>query len=197
MPPKNKPGRPSKKNQDNDCELLSVEEIKTIVEEQMREEFEQKFSQLKDSLINLMAEKLSSLIEENHTLRTTLDKEIGDLLEWQKEINVEMQEITSKQTSKTCNLKRDIKQVQEQLNSFQTAFDGSEQLLKEKNLRVIGISEDEDETYHLKDHVVDVSSNLLKIPNITTDDIDEAYQLGKPKEGETRSILVRLKTKTA
>ncbi len=60
--------------------LVSAHPLKNL-KKKMTEKFEERFSRLKDNVVTLMAEKLSVLIEENNTLKSTLENEVKDLLE--------------------------------------------------------------------------------------------------------------------
>ncbi len=196
MPPKKTPG-PAKKKQ-LECECLSIEQIEQTVVEQINVHFEERFNKLKDSLITLMAEKLSTLVEENYTLKSTLEEEVGELREWQKDITEKVEEMSLNQTKPTSNACKEVKEVQEQMYKFQSALDESEQLLKEKNVRLVGLPEKDDDPGQLKQRIVEVSKTLLNIENITINDIDEAYRLGKPKQNEhdVRTVMVRFKSKS-
>ncbi len=196
MPPKNKPVGQTRKKQP-ECECPSTEQIERTIVEKMNEHFEEKFDKLKNNLITLMAEKLATLIEENNSLKSTLEDEVEDLREWQKDINKKVQDITLNQTKQTCgNSCSEVKDVQEQMYKFQSALDDSEQMLKERNVRIVGLPEQDDEHGKLKQRIVEVSKTLLNIGNISTTDIDEAYRLGKQKENEARTIMVRFKAKS-
>ena len=93
MLPKNE--EQSKKN---GCEYpsIGIEQLQNMIVEKMNEEFQQRFEQLKDSLLTLMAGKLSTLIEENNTLRSTLQEEVEDLQVRQNGIEQRLQTIESK-----------------------------------------------------------------------------------------------------
>ena len=71
--------------------VLSIEDI----EKRMFQQFEERFNRLKDNVVSLIAEKLSVLMEENNTLKSTLKDEVGDLQEWQSDINMKVKEITA------------------------------------------------------------------------------------------------------
>ncbi len=68
---------------------LSIEEI----EQRLSAQFEEKFSKLKDIVVTLIAEKLSVLLEENSTLKSTLKDDVEDLREWQRDLSKKVEEI--------------------------------------------------------------------------------------------------------
>ncbi len=76
------------------CECLSIEQIRNSVVEIMTEQFEDRFSKLKDTVVALMAEKLSILSEENCTLKNTLTNDVEELHDWQNDINKKIEGFT-------------------------------------------------------------------------------------------------------
>ncbi len=94
-PTKEQGGKESK----NEWECTSIEMIEKTLVEKLNKQFEERFNQLKDNLVTLIAAKLSVLIEKNHTLTSALDNEVEALQQQQNDINQRMEEISGESTS--------------------------------------------------------------------------------------------------
>ncbi len=94
-------GKPVQNQNHVACRCLTIEQIEKSIAVKLNEEFEERFNKLKDNVVTLMAEKLSTLGEENSTLKGTLANEVVDLRNWQNDINQKMEDLQSdkKQTT--------------------------------------------------------------------------------------------------
>ncbi len=81
----------------------------------MSKQFEERFDKLKDNVVKLIAEKLAVLIEENNTLKSTLEEEVEDLREWQRDINKKMGEIRDNQN--VSNMAHQLKNIETERES--------------------------------------------------------------------------------
>ncbi len=194
MPPK------GKKTQNKDDVILSKENILKLVESQMSGIFETQYEELKDKLITLMAREVSKLQnkvqnieQEFETFKTMQISNATAIVE----SNEELDALQNRQKKKTDTLIKNIEQIAEQLNGIQCEIDETKQILREKNVRLVGLEEDESQESNgeLKNKIVEFSRQQLEIPNLDTDDIEEVNRLGQKNMNKHRDIIIRFKHK--
>ncbi len=66
-----------------------------------------------------MAVKLSTLVEENNMLRSTLQEEVEDIREWQNGIDKRFEDTSLQQNKKSNSSIKEQNHPQEQMNSFE------------------------------------------------------------------------------
>lgn len=135
---------------------------------------------VKDSISELLNENFISSIADNVAKKIRID-----------EVNKNVEEVKN-------NLSRqdvEIKSLQKQNQELKGRLEGTEHYIRSKNIRVYGIIEQETEV--LLEKMCDVLKSKLKT-NITTDDVDQIYRVGKRSAESTRPIIVKfvnIKTK--
>ena len=89
----------------------------------------------------------------------------------------------------TCICIRDLYKEHNRNISIEQQLDCIKQTSRENNVRIVDMPENNEKD--LKKQVVD----LLSIPDITEQDIQSSYRLGKPKEGKARDVIVKFVSK--
>ena len=87
--------------------------------------------------------------------------------------------------------------MSEQLNGIQVDIEETKQNLREKNIRLVGLLEDEskESDSELKNKIIEFSRQHLEIPDIDSDDIEEVNRLGQKSMNKHRDIIIRFKHK--
>ncbi len=162
----------------------------------MSQVFEKQYEDLKDKLINLMAKEISKLKEKVNNIEQEFQtfKEVHTLEAIASmESNQELQAQQTTQLKKTETLSKNINRISEQLSNVDVEIDNLRQLMKENNVRVIGLPENDEETGELKEKIVVFSKEQLKFPDFNEDDIAEVHHLGKSSKDKTRDIIIKFK----
>ncbi len=87
------------------------------------------------------------------------------------------------------NLRRDLHNEHMRAISFEQRLDDIDQSGRENNVGINGLLENNDEC--LTTRLV----RLLNLPNVTEEDINSTYRLGKQREGKVRDVLVKFTSK--
>ncbi len=148
-------------NKDAACECLSIEQIGHIVGEIMSEKFEVRFSKLKDSVVTLMAEKLSILNEENCTLRNTLKNEVDELRGWQNDINKKIEGFSDLEINK-----KQIAVVHDLVNTFNGRLTEIEENSKQATQEVC------EDVQSIRENICEM---LTEIPQITLSSLETRF----------------------
>ncbi len=143
------------------CKCLSTEEIEETIAVKMNEQFEERFNKLKDSVVTLMAEKLSSLSEDNCTLKCTLANEVVDLRNWQKDINKKMEEVTHSESDKNK-----MTVMQELVNTFNGKLTQIEDKSKQS------IQEVHEDIQSIRDNICEM---LNEVPQVTMSSLETRF----------------------
>ncbi len=110
------------------------------------------------------------------------------------ESSQELQTQQTTQQKKTETLSKNISRISEQLSNIDVEIDNTRQLMKENNVRVIGLPEhEEEETNKLKDQIVVFSKEHLKFPDLNKDDIAEVNRLGQSNNDKPRDVIIKFK----
>ena len=182
--------KPVKDQSSKNCPCITTEDVNELIQQRMDEVFSEQFEKLKDKLVTVMANKISCLVEENNSLKL----EIQQLRESSIQTSDILNEDKQKLDKKARHLEQEINQIKNESNKFKVAIDDTEQLMKKKNLRIVGLQEDEMETDNMKERLVEVSKSSLHVQSITVNDFDEVYRLGKKQKDEPRQVMVHFKT---
>ncbi len=192
MPPKNK------KVQNKEDASLSKENVLEIIESRMSEVFEVQYEQLKDKLITLMATEISKLQSKVNNIEEEF-KSLKDVQSSNTAAIVESSEETESfqniQQKKSDALSKEIADISHQLSNIQVDIENTRQLQKDKNIRLVGLKENDspESENELKSKVIEFSQQHLKLPNITSNDIDEVVRLGQKNSNKPRDVLLKFK----
>ena len=159
----------------NAAYVLYIEEF----EKRMSEQFEERFNRLKDSVVTLIAEKLSVLIEENNTLKSTLKDEIGDLREWQSDINTKVEEITTANQN-VSNLAHQLKEIEAKRESEKKQITVIHNLVKSFNGNLAEIEQNSKQSIQeVQEDVQSVRENicemLTEVPQVTMSSLETRF----------------------
>ena len=160
------------RTRDNAAYVLSMEEF----EKRMSEQFEEKFNRLKDNVVTLLAEKLSALIEENNILKTTLKDEIGDLREWQIDVNMKVEEIT-KENKNVSNIVHQLNEIETERESEKKRISVIHDLVKTFNSNLAEIEQNSKQSIHeVQEDVQSIRENicemLTEVPQVTMSSLE-------------------------
>lgn len=97
---------------------------------------------------------------------------------------------------------QDLKRIKQESDKLKSELDAKderinylENIIKEKNVVLYGIEEDEGETTkEIEETIIDIFQNKMKA-EVTASDIDAVYRVGKGKK--TRPVIVQLTTRMA
>lgn len=129
---------------------------------------------VKDSISELLNENFISTIADNVAKKIRID-----------EVNKNIEEVKNALSHQEV----EIKSLQKQNQELRNRLEGTEHYIRSKNIRVYGIIEQETEV--LVDVMCEVLRSKLKT-NITTNDVDQIYRVGKKSADSTRPIIVKL-----
>ncbi len=173
------------------------ESILNMVEEKMTQVFEVQYEELKDKLITLMAKEISKLKERvvniEEEFQSFKDAQIQSAIA-SAENTQESQAQQIKQQKRMDAFSENITRISNQLNNAEVEIDDNRQLLKERNIRVVGLPErDLEEPCNLKEMVVEFSEHHLKITDLGKDDIEEIHRMGQKNDNKPRDIIIKFK----
>ncbi len=147
------------------CQCLSLEQIEKTIKVKMSEQFHERFNNLKDSVITLIAEKMSVLIEENHNLKRSLKYEVEDLRNWQIDINNEIAH---------------MKVIESERESEKKQRTVIHELVKTFNSKLTAIEEDSKESIQgLQEYVQSINENvcemLKEVPQVAVSSLEDRF----------------------
>ncbi len=159
---------------ENAAYILSIEEI----EKRISEQFEERFNRLKDNVVTLIAEKLSVLIEENNTLKSTLEEEVRDLREWQSDINTKVEEITVNQN--VSNIARQLREIETERESEKKQISVMHDLVKTFNSNLTEIEQNSKQSIQdMQEDVQSIRENicemLTEVPQVTMSSLETRF----------------------
>ncbi len=160
---------------ENAAQVLSIEDI----EKRLSEQFEERFNRLKDTVVTLIAEKLSVLIEENNTLKSTLKDEIGDLHEWQSDINMKVDEITT-ENQNASKIVHQLKEIENERESEKKRITVIHDLVKTFNGNLAEIEQNSKQSFQeVQEDVQSVKENicemLTEVPQVTMSSLETRF----------------------
>ncbi len=164
----------------------------------MSEVFEAQYEELKDKLITLMAKEVSKLQNKVNGI----EQDFQSLKEAQNsntiaiiERSQECQSLQVSQQKKSDSLSRDISHISEQLSNMQVDIENTKQLLKQNNIRLVGLEENcsSESENELASKVIEFSKQHLEITDITIEDVDKVYRLGKNKTNKPCDVIIKFK----
>ncbi len=182
----------------NNVATLSKENILSIIDDRMSEVFEAQYEDLKDKLITLMAKEVSKL--QNRI--NGIEQDFQSLKEAQNsntiaiiERSQECQSLQASQQNKCDSLSKDISHISEQLSNIQVDIENTKQLLRQNNIRLVGLEENcsSESEYELTSKVIEFSKQHLEITDITIDDVEEVYRLGRNNTNKPRDVIIKFK----
>ncbi len=193
MPPKGK--RKTQNKEQDDIPILSKEDILSMVESKMSEVFEVQYEDLKDKLITLIAKEVSKL---KHKVEN-IEEELQQFKQSQASSTVELVENSKEsqavQLKKTEVLTENITRISDQLRNIEVDVEDTKQILKERNVRLVGLqeSESEESDEDLKSKVINFSKQHLKFSDVGGDDIEVVNRLGKKTMTKPRDVIIKFK----
>ncbi len=196
MPPKVK----KTQTKEDGITTLSKENILKIIESQMTEVFETQFEELKDKLITLMAKEVSKL----QTKVQSIEQEFKTFKQTQTsnsiaivESNEQLEALQTCQQKKADVLTKNIAHISDQLSNVQVDIEETKRILREKNVRLVGLPENEvdlqESGSELKDKIIEFSRQHLNISDIYKDDIEDVNRLGQKNKNKYRDVIIRFK----
>ena len=166
MPSNNTDRQQSRKNGSSaERECFSLEQIEKTLDKKLNERFAERFNSLKDNLITLVAEKQSSLIEENHSLQRTLTDEVEDLHGWQNDINQEMDHLRKIEIGIESE-KKQRTVIHELVKTFNKRLTEIEENSKQS---IQGV---EDDVQSIKENVCEM---LKEVPQVTMSSLETRF----------------------
>ena len=159
MPPTKEQGGEEMKSE---CDCISIEVIEKKLVEKLNKQFEERFNQLKDNLVTLIAAKLSVLIEKNHNLTNALDNEVEALQQEQNNINQQVEEISSENTSK----KKEITVIHGLVKTFNTKLTEIEENSKQ-SIQVV-----QEDVQSIREHICEM---LEEVPQVTMSSLETRF----------------------
>ncbi len=148
---------PPKQNQAA-CRCLKIEQIEKIIAVRLNDQFEKRFDKLKDNVVTLMAEKLSTIGDENSILKSTLANEVADLRNWQNDINKKMEDLQSD--------KKQITVIHELVNTFNGKLTEIEENSKQS-------------VQHVHEDVQSINENICEmlneVPQVTLSSLETRF----------------------
>ncbi len=140
-------------------------------------------SQMKTSIQEI--KNLRNQCESLQTKNSALEKAVTETKENLK--NAENQR--GFQSGIIDNLRRDLYKEHNRNISIEQQLDCIKQASRENNVRIVDMPESDEKD--LKKQILD----LLSIPDITEEDIQSTYRLGKPKDSKARDVIVKFASK--
>ncbi len=160
MPLTNEQGGEEKNN--TECEYHSIELIERSLVVKMNKHFDERVKQLKDNLVTLIAEKLSVLIEKNHTLTSTLENEVKDLQQEQNAINQRLDKISCQRES----AKKEITVMHGLVKTFNSKLTEIEENSQQS------IKEVEEDVQSIRENICEM---LEEVPQVTMSSLETRF----------------------
>ncbi len=148
--------------ENNECEYHSIELIESSLVVKMNKHFEERFKQLKDNLVTLIAEKLSVLIEKNHTLTTTLENELEDLQQQQNDINQRLENVSYERESE----KKEITVMHGLVKTFNSKLTEIQENSKQS------IQEVQEDVQSIRENICEM---LEEVPQVTMSSLETRF----------------------
>ncbi len=187
------------------CQKLSKVKLKVLKEEDGILWFCHTCRRTTRNMIGKMSEMEMRLASLENQMRTSIEeiKVTQNQCESLQIINTELEKVVTEtkeklenaeqqrevQSNIIDNLRRDLYKEHDRNASIEQQVDCIQQTLKENSVRIVDMPECDEKD--LDKQVVD----LLSIPDITKEDIQSSYRLGKPKESKARDVIVEFVSK--
>ncbi len=143
-------------------ECMPIEVIEKTLVEKLNKQFEERFNQLKENLVTLIAQKLSVLIEKNHNLTSTLDNEVEALQQQQNDINQRVEEISRESTSQ----KKETSVIHGLVKTFNSKLTEVEEKSKQS------IQEAQDDIQSIRENICEM---VQEVPQITMSSLETRF----------------------
>ena len=117
--------------------------------------------------------------------------EVKNELKKSNEMNKQIQSEMSALREQVQNKEYDIAQLRERVKTLETHVDEQDQFSRNNSLRISGMAEKTNE--NLLDRFITMATSQMNV-NIEKDNVEKIYRVGKPTQGRTRNIVIKLKT---
>ncbi len=121
-------------------------------------------------------------------LQLARDKE-AEILQINSDLKLELETLKSNLSTPSLTTTTSLKQLPSSMLNGATEY--LEQQSKMKNLRIVGLSEENGED--LEEKIIDLVQDNLNLTTIDSSDIETACRLGKVTREKTREVLVRFR----
>ena len=148
----------------------------------------------------LSPSELSTLSNDSKLLYKAIDKSLSihikEIIEqYDEQLAVKESQIADL-TSRVASLEETNKELHTKLNTVQNGLDAIDQYERRDSLIISGdVLPRECDLENSTQVIVNTINSYLSVP-ITSDDINVAHRLGRPKEGQSRPIIVKLMSRS-